>query len=597
MEHVFNVLEILGKWHVENVPHGIPSQVRCVSFAEQTSSTFRLWLLTFCFWESLQISQNESSDRKIPLARPATSVRGSARSSQPAQSSVRQAAPDEAGFEGMRFALAADPVPEETLIFLGDRSELDRTSKELGMPAPLPSQASSSELKAAAGVVSQISRRRPAARPDRFLPFSAPDLDDSELAELTETLRAGWLSAGPKTRQFEQEFAKFVGAKHAIAVNNGTTAFRLALQAVHLRSGDEVIMSPFAPVAAAELVRAIGAVPRFVDVTENGLHLSPELFAAAINERTRAVMISHVAGLPAEMDDLLAIARQHGLLVIEDAGQALPATYRHHKVGAFGDVSVFTFFAQKALSLGEGGFICTNNTPLADRCRLLVMSPWELTPPSLEDEPEVSAMETMTTDPAQMTLVEGVSLLSSNGRLRRGRGASKSAAFDDAQMLALSSDGYQASMCDLSSAVGLAQLRKATVMWQRRREIAVTYNVSFSRSVELQCPADRSDSQHAWHLYLLRLNLQRLRCSRNQFLAELRARGIGATVMPPPLHLQATYEALGYQPESCPIATQEYAREISLPIYSRMTDDDVQSVIDAVEGIMKRFRAIPNLPR
>ena len=466
------------------------------------------------------------------------------------------------------------------------------------MPAPLPTQAGSSELNAASGSVSRESRPRPAARTDRFLPFSAPDLDETELSELTETLRAGWLSAGPKTRQFEQEFAKFVGAKHAIAVNNGTTAFRLTMQAVHLQPGDEVIMSPFAPVAAAEMVRAAGAVPRFVDVTERGLHISPELLASAINEQTRAVMVSHVAGLPAEMDDLLTIARRHGLLVIEDAGQALPATYRHHKVGALGDVSCFTFFAQKALSLGEGGFICTNDARLADRCRLLVMSPWEMLPPSLEDEPDdfTSAAAAATNSSARM-LTDGTGLISGSGRMRRGRGASKSEVFDDAQLLALSSDGYQASMCDLSSAVGLAQLRKATAMWQRRREIAVTYNVSFSRFVELQCPADRSDSQHAWHLYLLRLNLQRLRCSRNQFLAELRARGIGATVMPPPLHLQVSYASLGYQPESCPVATQEYAREISLPIYSRMTDDDTQRVIDAVESILKRFHAIPNLPR
>ncbi|MFM9964598.1 MAG: DegT/DnrJ/EryC1/StrS family aminotransferase [Planctomycetaceae bacterium] len=460
------------------------------------------------------------------------------------------------------------------------------------MPPASTSPASTSERTAL-----REPRPRATSRADRFLPFSAPDLGESELAELTETLRAGWLSAGPKTRQFEQEFAKFVGVKHAIAVNNGTTAFRLALQALDFQAGDEVIMSPFAPIAAAELVRALGAVPKFVDVTERGLHLCPDLLLHAITERTRAVLISHVAGLPAEMDELLAITRRHGLLVIEDAGQALPATYRHQQVGGLGDVTCFTFFAQKALSLGEGGFICTNQAAIADRCRVLVMSPWDLIPPTLEDEPEFATTDTLANLSPTATASDLTNPLLANGRTRRGRGGSKSAMFDDAQLLALSADGYQASMCDLSAAVGIAQLRKATTMWQRRREIAVTYNVTFSRIVELQCPADRADSQHAWHLYLLRLNLQRLRCSRNQFLAELRARGIGATVMPPPLHLQSAYASLGYQPESCPIATQEYAREISLPIYSRMSDDDTQRVIDAVEGIIKRFRAIPNLPR
>ncbi len=457
---------------------------------------------------------------------------------------------------------------------------------------PLPLQVGASERTAIRG-----SRSRASSRAERFLPFSAPDLDESEVAELTETLRAGWLSAGPKTRQFEQEFAKFIGVKHAIAVNNGTTAFRLALQSLEFNPGDEVIMSPFAPMAAAELIRALGAVPKFVDVTERGLHLSPELLPQAITQQTRAILISHVAGLPAEMDELLTIARQHGLLVIEDAGQALPATYRHHQVGSLGDVTCFTFFAQKALSLGEGGFICTNNATIADRCRMLVLSPWDLIPPTLEDESEFSTSDAIHSESSTAIANDTTNRISGDGRARRGRNGSKSAMFDDAQLLALSSDGYQASMCDLSAAVGIAQLRKATVMWQRRREIAVTYNVSFSRTVELQCPADRSDSQHAWHLYLLRLNLQRLRCSRNQFLAELRARGIGATVMPPPLHLQSRYESLGYQPESCPVATQEYAREISLPIYSRMNDDDTQRVIDAVESIVKRFRAIPNLPR
>ena len=458
------------------------------------------------------------------------------------------------------------------------------------MPPP-PLQAGASERTA-----SRESRSRASSRVERFLPFSAPDLDESELAELTETLRAGWLSAGPKTRQFEQEFAKFVGVKHAIAVNNGTTAFRLALQALNFKLGDEVIMSPFAPMAAAELVRALGAIPKFVDVTERGLHLSPDLLPQAITGQTRAVLISHVAGLPAEMDELLKVARQHGLLVIEDAGQALPATYQHHQVGSLGDVTCFTFFAQKALSLGEGGFICTNNATIADRCRVLAMSPWDLIPPTLEVEPEFTNSNTNNVSEST-TSNDFTKLGSVSVRTRRGRQSSTSSMFDDAQLLALSSDGYQASMCDLSASVGIAQLRKATVMWLRRREIAVTYNVSFSRTVELQCPADRSDSQHAWHLYLLRLNLQRLRCSRNQFLAELRARGIGATVMPPPLHLQSQYESLGYQPESCPVATQEYAREISLPIYSRMNDDDTQRVIDAVESIVKRFRAIPNLPR
>ena len=440
---------------------------------------------------------------------------------------------------------------------------------------------------------SQTHRSRRSAKTEhRFLPFSMPDLDDDELAELTETLRSGWLSSGAKVRQFEQEFAKFVGVKHAIAVNNGTTAFRLTVQSLGLCPGDEVIMSPFAPVVAAELVRSAGATPCFVDVIDHGLHLSPKLLPAAITERTRAVLISHVAGLPADMDELLAIARQHRLTVIEDAGQALLATYRHDMVGGLGDTTCFTFFAQKAIALGEGGMICTHDSLLAEQFRMMVVSPWSLVAPNLD---VAFTSRTEFAEVAELPATFDRPLNEASGtaarQVRRSAAAAKRSSFHETQLLAQAIDGYQASMNELTASLGVAQLRRVTAMWQRRREIALTYNVAFSRNIELEGPVDRADSQHAWHLYLLRLNLLRLRITRDEFLAELHARKIGASVMPLPLHLQPLYaELFGYQPESCPVATQEYSREISLPIYNRMTDADVQRVIDAVEAIVKRYR-------
>ncbi len=468
--------------------------------------------------------------------------------------------------------------------------------------SPLPRSSSSAELAGPHFAPSRTKRSRTTLKPDqRFLPFCAPDIDDDELAELTETLRAGWLSTGEKVRQFEREFAKFVGAKHAIAVNNGTTAFRLTIQSLGLQPGDDVIMSPFAPVVVAELVRMTGATPRFVDVTEHGLHLNPELFAAAITARTRAVVISHVAGLPAEMDELLAIARQHHLSVIEDAGHALTATYRHDMVGSLGDITCFTFFAQKAMSLGEGGMICTNDADQASQWRLAMNSPWNL----VSTTSETSVMTTAAALEADQATEGSTSAsavaddlapnFSTASSLKtvgsKSALATKPANVSPTQFVIQATDGYQSSMNELTASLGLAQLRRATGMWQRRREIAVTFNAAFSRFVELQCPADRQDSQHSWHMYLLRLNLQRLRVTRHQFLAEMQARNIGAMVNPPPLHMQPLYaELFGYQPESFPVATQEYSREIALPIYSRMSDADVQRVIDAVEGIVKRFR-------
>ncbi len=430
--------------------------------------------------------------------------------------------------------------------------------------------------------------RRASGKPElRLLPFSVPDLDDDELAELTETLRCTTLIAGEKVRQFEQEFAKFIGVKHAVAVNNGTTAFRLTIQSLGLTPGDEVILSPCAPAVAAELVRAAGGTLRFVDITDRSSHLSPELLQNAITDRTRAVLVSHVAGLPAEMDELLAIARRHRLIVIEDAGQALPATYRHDRVGGLGDISCFTFFAQKALSLGEGGMICTNDADVANRCRLRALNPWSLASPDNCQTEETERAEG--TDRTDLALIRTLDMDTSVRR--RGARAAATMASYAAQLRVQADDGYQVSMNELSAALGVAQLRRATGMWQRRLEIAVTYNAAFSRFVELQCPADRRDSQHAWHSYLLRLNLQRLKLTRDQFITELQARHIGATTMPPPLHLHPAFAHRDAdQPEICPVATQEHSRKISLPIYSRMSDADVQRVIDAVEAIVIRVR-------
>jgi len=463
--------------------------------------------------------------------------------------------------------------------------------------SPLPRSSNSIELAGPHFAPTRPKRLRAIPKTEqRFLPFCAPDIDDDELAGLTETLRSGWLMTGEKVRQFEREFAKFVGAKHAIAVNCGTTAFRLTIQSLGLLPGDEVIMSPFAPVVVAELVRMAGATPRFVDVTEEGLHLNPDLFAAAITDRSRAVVISHVAGLPAEMDKLVAIAREHHLTVIEDAGHALTATYRHDMVGCLGDITCFTFFAQKAMSLGEGGMICTNNGSQASQWRLAMNSPWNLV--SSESDAATTSAPNSGETADLVSDFTADSLAPNADRKQPGDVVGISSAKISRQsptnltpFVIQSADGYQASMDELTASLGLAQLRRATGMWQRRREIAVTFNAAFSRFVELQCPADRHDSQHSWHMYLLRLNLQRLRITRHQFLAEMQARNIGAMVNPPPLHLQSRYaELFGYQPESFPVATQEYSREIALPIYSRMSDADVQRVIDAVEGIVKRFR-------
>lgn len=433
----------------------------------------------------------------------------------------------------------------------------------------------------------------------RFLPFSLPDVGDSELAEVTEVLQSGWLSAGPKARQFETEFSRFVGTKFAIAVQSGTAAFRLAFQAIGLQVGDEVLLSPLAPIVVAELVRAAGAVPRLVDVTSDGLHVDPKVVESAMTGQTKALIVSHTAGMPANMDELLALSRRHGVTVIEDAGPALPAAYRHNRVGGLADIACFSFFSQRAPTLSDGGIVCTNNEGVARHCRKLSQSPWGEVAGQMAAAPTVSTDYEPLSEIGSLTdshLEMGVAVETKLSRRMKIPGLPKSVR--EAQQLSSAHDGYQSAMHELNAALGIAQLRRAEVMAQRRREIALAYNIHFSRFPELQCPHDRPDSQHAWQSYWLRINPQRLRITRHEFIEELRARDIGADLPAAPLNWQSLYaELYEYRPETCPVATQEYARIVALPIYSRMSEEDVQRVIESVDGIVQRFRALPRQPR
>jgi dTDP-4-amino-4,6-dideoxygalactose transaminase len=379
-----------------------------------------------------------------------------------------------------------------------------------------------------------------------FLPFALPDTDGAELAEIAAALESGWVTTGPKTRQFEAEFAAMVGAQHAIAVNSCTAAMHLALEAIGLQRNDEVITTPYTFAATAEVVRYFDARPIFVDVEPCSLNMRPDLIEAAITERTRAILPVHIAGLPAEMDSIRAVARRYNLPVIEDAAHAFPTQYKGRMIGSLSEFTCFSFYATKTITTGEGGMICTDNDEWAERCRIMAL--------------------------------HGIS-----------KDAWKRYTAEGSWYYEIIAPGYKYNMTDIAAAMGLAQLRKAEAMWQRRSQIARHYNAAFSECPELQVPYNRSDSQHAWHLYMLRLNQELLPIERAQFVEELKRRNIGTSVHFIPLHIQPYYrETYGYQPEDFPIAYREYQREISLPIYSKMSDGDVNRVIDAVLDIIDR---------
>ncbi len=388
-----------------------------------------------------------------------------------------------------------------------------------------------------------------------FLPFALPDTDDQELVQIKECLELGWMTTGPKTRQFEQEFAKKVGAKHAIAVNSCTAAMHLALEAIGLQSGDEVITTTYTFAATAEVIRYFDAKPVLVDISNGCLNIRPDLLEKAITPRTKAIIPVHIAGLPAEMDAITEIARRHNLAIIEDAAHAFPSHYKGRMIGSaiegIKHFTCFSFYATKTITTGEGGMICTDDDQMADRCRIMAL--------------------------------HGIS-----------RDAWKRYTAEGTWYYEITAPGYKYNLTDIASAIGIAQLSKADRMWERRKEIAVRYSAAFKDQPALQVPVDRPDSQHSWHLYVIRLNLDCLTINRGEFYEELKKRNIGASVHFIPLHLHPYYrDKYGYQPEDFPTAYQEYQRTLSLPIYSKMSDRDIEDVIEAVLEICAQYQVEP----
>ncbi len=379
-----------------------------------------------------------------------------------------------------------------------------------------------------------------------YLPFALPDTGDEEVALAEEVIRSGWITTGPKTKQLEAEFAAQVGAAHALAVNSCTAAMHLTLEAIGIRAGDEIITSPYTFAATAEVIRYFDARPVFVDVDRRTLNIDAAAIQGAITERTRAIIPVHIAGLAADLDGIGAIAREHGLRVVEDAAHALPSTHCGRRIGSISDATCFSFYASKPLCTGEGGMLCSDDPELVDRARMMSL--------------------------------HGIS-----------RDAWKRYTADGSWEYEILAPGFKYNLTDLASALGLAQLRKLERMWARRQAIAAAYNSAFGALESVETPAGPPiGEQHSWHLYMLRLHLQRLDIDRAAFVEELRARGIGVSVHFIPLHIHPYYrERYGSRPQDCPVAYEEYLREISLPIYSRMSDGDVARVVHAVAAIAR----------
>lgn len=385
-----------------------------------------------------------------------------------------------------------------------------------------------------------------------FLPFALPDIGEEEIAEVVDSLRSGWITTGPKTKLFEQNFAQFInGAElnkdgvEAIAVNSATSGLHLSLEAIGIGPGDEVITTPFTFTATAEVVRYLGANPVFVDINPATLNLDPDKIEAAITPRTKAIIPVHFAGLACDMTKILGLAQQYGLKVVEDAAHALPTTYQNSLIGSLGsDTTVFSFYATKTIATGEGGMVVTRNPELASRCRVM----------RLHGINRDAFDRYTSTKPGWHYEVVA--------------------------------PGFKYNMGDLAASLGIQQLKKAWRFRQKREQLAEVYHSELVK-LPIQLPPKPPDGDtHAWHLYVIRLT-EPDRLSRNKFIELMSAKGIGCSVHFIPLHLQPYWrDKYSLQPQDFPQALAAYENIISLPLYTKMTEADQARVIKAVHQLL-----------
>ena len=381
----------------------------------------------------------------------------------------------------------------------------------------------------------------------KFLPFSRPQVGEEEIQAVAECLRSGWLTSGLKVKEFEADFARYVGCKHAVAVNSCTAALHLALEALGIVPGDEVITSPMTFAATAAVIEHLGARPVFADCEPSTLNLDPGQVERRITARTRAILPVHFAGQPCRMDGLMPLARSHGLFVVEDAAHALPAEIRGRRIGTIGDITCFSFYPTKTITTGEGGMAVTDREDYAERMRLM-------------------HLHGIHRDPWKRYSEEG------------------------AWIYEVLEAGYKYNLTDIGAAIGIEQLKRCDGFHARRREIAARYTEALSGLPALRVPSVSDPQGHAWHLYVIQLATELLTIDRDEFIEKLKEMRVGASVHFIPLHLQPYYRSkYGYVPSDFPNVQAAWMRIVSLPIYPGMSDTDVDDVIAAVHSVVEEY--------
>jgi dTDP-4-amino-4,6-dideoxygalactose transaminase len=385
------------------------------------------------------------------------------------------------------------------------------------------------------------------------IPFARPSIGAEEEAGVLAVLRSGWLTTGPVAARFEQAFARAVGMPHALALNSATAGLHLALEALGTGPGSLVITTPYTFTATAEVARYLGADPRFVDVEERTANLDPARLDAALDaaareaRRVAAVVPVHVGGRSCDMEAIMAAAGRRGVPVVEDCAHAFPVVHRGRMLGTWGEAGVYSFYATKTITTGEGGMVVTRREDIARRIRVMRLHGIDR---------DVWNRYTAANAAWEYDVVEA---------------------------------GYKYNLTDLAAAIGVAQLAKAETFLHLRRRVARTYLAGLDGCGFLDLPEDTDDN--GWHLFVVRLRPDHLAIGRDQFVAELQRRGIGTSVHFIPLHLMSYYRArYGLRPEDFPVALRLYRAAISLPIFPSLTDEEIARVVAAVREVGEKFR-------
>jgi len=382
----------------------------------------------------------------------------------------------------------------------------------------------------------------------QHIPFHKAYVGQEEIKNVVQAIKSGWHTMGPKTVEFEEKFRAYTGAKYAISVNSCTAALHLALEAIGIKAGDEVLVPAITFTASAEVVCYFKAKPVFVDVRRDTMNIDPTQIEARITKKTRAIITVDYAGQLADYDIIRKIAKKHHLLIIADAAHTLPSTYKGKKVGTLGDITCFSFYATKTLDTGEGGMITTNNEQWASRMKVM-------------------RLHGMNKDAWKRYSKQG------------------------SWFYEVVAPGFKYNTTDINAALGLAQLGRLEWMWEKRRKIAEYYDKSFKNMPEIITPTIEADRQTSWHLYCIKLDLCLLKIDRNRFIQELSRRGISTSVHFIPLYRHPFYrDRFKVSVKIFPNSEWLYERIISLPIYPGLTQGQVRHIASSVGEIVKLYK-------